>query len=88
MRPTLHIAAAVLAVTALAGCYRDVGPQESQQAPPPSGGGSEVQQSPGIGNTPRPGLSGAKRAAQGTAQKLEQRQNEIERAIEDGEYDP
>ncbi len=73
---------AILFLWAAGGCYEEIDDEEpsslepaaeASPAPPPSS----------IGNTRRPGLGGAKRAAQNTAQKIQQEQRKLEETMEE-----
>ncbi len=73
---------AILFLWAAGGCYEELDDEEPSSiepaaepspAPPPSS----------IGNTPRPGLGGAKRAAQNTVQKIQQEQRKLEETMEE-----
>ena len=84
MSSRTSIVAAVVCLATLGGCYENLQPEQQTATPPP-------QQQPvatestttGISNTPRPGLSGAKRAAHNTVEQSNQHQRRLEEAMED-----
>jgi hypothetical protein len=67
----------------LGGCYENLEPEPQTAAPAPQQPVASESSSPGIGNTPRPGLSGAKRAAHNTVDQLEQQQRRLEEQMEE-----
>lgn len=70
-----------LLVTA-GGCYEEHAPppqETTAQQPPPPGPGAGT----GLTDTPRPSHAAAKRSAQNTVDKVEQRQRELEKMLED-----
>jgi hypothetical protein len=74
-------AAAVIVLALMSGCYEELEAVDQPSPPPPAADDEPpVRQAR---EPTRPGLSGAKRAAQNTADKVQQRQQEIEEAIED-----
>jgi hypothetical protein len=70
-------------LTVLGGCYENLEPEPQTAAPPPQQPVATESSTPGIGNTPRPGLSGAKRAAHNTVDQLEQQQRRLEEQMEE-----
>ncbi len=73
---------AILFLWAAGGCYEELDDEEPSALEPAAEGSSAPPPSR-IGNTPRPGLGGAKRAAQNTAQKIQQEQRKLEETMEE-----
>ncbi len=84
VRASSSARALILVVSAAAGgCYEELEPPAAtpaagapQQAPAPAAG--TLQQ-----DTARPGQAGARQAAQNTVDKVEERQQELEKMLED-----
>ncbi len=73
---------AILFLWAAGGCYEELDDEEPSSLEPAAEGSSAPPPS-SIGNTPRPALGGAKRAAQNTAQKIQQEQRKLEETMEE-----
>ena len=76
---------AILFLWAAGGCYEELDDEEPSSLEPAAESSSAPPPPPpsSIGNTPRPGLGGAKRAAQNTAQKIQQEQRKLEETMEE-----
>ncbi len=70
---------ALILLMATTGCYEEIS-ADDQPSPPPT-----VQQGPtyGVGGASGSALGGAKRAAQNTVDKVQQRQRDIQKQIQD-----
>ena len=78
-----NLAAAFLAAGVIGGCYEESAPSPQQQ---PSSQPATVEQPPSGGPATSGGgsaLGGAKRAAHNTVDSLEEKQKELEKALED-----
>ena len=75
----LGATAAILLATVLTGCYENFEPEPQASTPPPAQ--TPVATDPT--NAPRPGLSASKRAAENTAQKVDQHQRRLEEIMEE-----
>ena len=73
-------AAWAVSMLSLAGCYEEYGAADTSTSPPSAESSSPSYDAT---NAPRPALGGAKRAAQNTVDRLEQRQRELEEMIEE-----
>jgi hypothetical protein len=74
----------------LGGCYEETGtaPQQPQTQPAPADAEAPAPPATGSGgmdSQARPSLSGSKRAAQNTVDRIGERQQELEKALEDDE---
>ncbi len=74
---------AVLFLWAAGGCYEELDDEEPTSLEPAAEGSSAPSPPSSIGNTPRPGLGGAKRAARNTAQKIQQQQRKLQETMEE-----
>lgn len=83
MSTRIHALLAATCLAFLGGCYENLEPEPQATAPPPQQPVASESSTPGVGNTPRPGLSGAKRTAQNTVDQLEQRQRRLEEQMEE-----
>jgi len=76
-----NLAAAFLAAGVIGGCYEEHAPSAQQQpAPQPATTGGPA---PGGGGGGGSALGGARRAAHNTVDSLEEKQRELEKALED-----
>ena len=73
---------AILFLWAAGGCYEELDDEEPSSLEPEAEGSSAPPPS-SIGNTPRPGLGGARRAAQNTAQKIQQQERKLKETMEE-----
>ena len=76
---------AILFLWSAGGCYEELDDEDSSSLEPAAESSSAPPPPPpsSIGNTPRPGLGGAKRAAQNTVQKIQQEQRKLEETMEE-----
>ncbi len=74
---------AILFLWSAGGCYEELDDEEPSSLEPATESSSAPPPPSSIGNTPRPGLGGAKRAAQNTAQKIQQEQRKLQETMEE-----
>ena len=75
------VTSAILFLWAGGGCYEELDDEEPSSLEPAAEGLSAPPPS-SIGNTPRPGLGGARRAARNTEQKIQQQQRKLQETRE------